>query len=60
MYRMTVEEAATKQWKYYQCKSNYAAQQVEDLTLEEGDLIAVASSGEHETGYWEGFRVDGS
>ena len=64
MYNMSLPSiSVVEYWHYYRVRPGCArpAQQPEDLTLEVDDVIAVAPMGMHEgTGWWEGYRSDGS
>jgi hypothetical protein len=46
-------------WKHYRAVRDHAASHAEDLALKMGDVVAVAASGQHETGWWEGFLSNG-
>lgn len=47
-------------WHHYRAVRDHAARHAEDLDLQRGDVVAVASSGRHETGWWEGFVPTGA
>lgn len=47
-------------WNHYRAVRDHTARHAEDLVLQKGDVVAVASSGRHETGWWEGFLSTGA
>lgn len=47
-------------WYHYRAVRDHTARHAEDLELQRGDVVAVASSGRHETGWWEGFLPTGA
>lgn len=47
-------------WMHFRAIRDHVARHGEDLTLKTGELVAVAKSGQHENGWWEGFVPSGA